>query len=56
MPDQEFELDVFRDLLEEARIIGQLAEDEEAFREAYEAFRAGNARRFQGVLKRLGLR
>ena len=56
MPDQEFELDVLRDLLEEARSIGQLADDENAFREAYEAFRARDARKFQGVLKRLGLR
>jgi hypothetical protein len=56
MPDQEFELDVLRDLLEEARSIGQLAEDEGAFREAYEAFRASDVRKFQGVLKRLGLR
>jgi hypothetical protein len=53
MPDQEFELDVFRDLLEEAKIIGQLAEDEGAFREAYEAFRAGDVRKFQDVLKRV---
>ena len=36
--------------------MGQLAEDEGAFREAYEAFRASDARKFQGVLKRLGLR
>jgi hypothetical protein len=56
MPDQEFELDVLRDLLEEARIIGQLAEDEGAFREAYEAFRAGDVRKFQDVLKRKRLR
>src|SRR6266404_5297229 len=56
MPDQEFELDVLRDLLEEARIIGQLAEDERAFSEAYEAFRAGDVRKFQDVLKRRGLR
>jgi hypothetical protein len=32
--DRAFELDVFRDLLEGARSIGQLAEDENAFREA----------------------
>src|SRR5439155_4735605 len=49
-------LDVFRDLLEEARTIGQLAEDERAFREAYEAFRAGDVSKFQDVLKRRGLR
>ena len=51
MPDQEFELDVLRDLLEEARSVGQLAEDENAFRQAYEAFRAGDVRKFQDVLK-----
>jgi hypothetical protein len=56
VPDRDFELDVFRDLLEEARSIGQLAEDENAFREAYEGFRAGDVSRFQAVLKRLGLR
>ena len=56
MPDQEFELDVLRDLLEEARIIGQLAEDEGAFREAYEAFRAGDVRKFQDALKPKRLR
>src|SRR5437867_8121067 len=56
MPDRDFELDVFRDLLEEARSVGQLADDENAFREAYEAFRAVNARRFQAALKRFGLR
>jgi len=56
MPDRAFELDVFRDLLEEARTIGQLAEDERAFREAYEAVRAGDVSKFQDVLKRRGLR
>ena len=32
--DRAFEFDVFRDLLEGARSIGQFAEDENAFREA----------------------
>lgn len=34
MPDRAFELDVFRDLLEEASSIGRFAEDENAFRQA----------------------
>src|SRR5947209_1414826 len=44
-----------RGLLEGANVIGQLVKDEKAFREAYDAFRAGNAAAFQAVLKRVGL-
>ena len=55
MADQDFELDVFRDLLEEAGAIGQLAKGETSFAAAYEAFRAEDRKAFQTVLKRLKL-
>ena len=55
MADQSLELDVFRDLLEEAGVVGQLAKDEKAFTAAYEAFRAGNSQQFHAILERLGL-
>ena len=55
MADQGFELDVFRDLLEEARVIGELAKDEKSFTAAYKAFRSGDAKAFQAVLERLRL-
>jgi len=40
MADRDFESDVFRELSEQEKTIGQFAEDENAFREACEAFRA----------------
>jgi hypothetical protein len=55
MADQDFELDVLRDLLEEADAIGQLAKGEKSFVAAYEAFRAEDRKAFQTVLKRLKL-
>jgi len=55
MADQSFELDVFRDLLEEAGVVGQLAKGEKSFVAAYEAFRAEDRKAFQAVLKRLKL-
>ena len=54
MANQDFELDVFRDLLEEARIIGNLAQNDQLFTTAYEAFRARDAKAFQAALKRGG--
>ena len=56
MPDRSLELDVFRDLMEEAGTIGQLAKDKEAFTAAYEAFRAGDSEKFHAILERLRLR
>jgi hypothetical protein len=53
--DQRFELDVFRDLLEEAGVVGQLANDEKSFLAAFEAFRSEDRNAFQAVLKRLSL-
>jgi len=55
MADQSFELDVFRDLLEEAQLVGQLGKTQKTFISAYEAFRVGDRKGFQAVLKRLGL-
>jgi hypothetical protein len=55
MADQSFELDVLRDLLDEAGAVGQLAKGEKSFTNAYEAFRAGDRKAFQTVLKRLRL-
>lgn len=53
MADQGFELDVLRDLLEEAETTGRLARNEKAFLAAYEAFRSEDRRAFGAVLKRL---
>ena len=55
MANQGFDYDAFRDLLEGVSVIGRLAKDEKAFREAYEAFRSSKAKEFQAILKRLGL-
>src|SRR5713101_3783717 len=55
MADKSFELDVWRDLMEEAGVIGQLAKDEKTFTVAYEAFRSGDTKEFHDVLERLGL-
>jgi hypothetical protein len=55
MADQDFERDVFRDLLEEATVIDQLTKDERAFTAAYEAFRAGKAQELHAILDRLHL-
>ncbi len=55
MADQKFDLDVFRDLLEGAGTIGQVAADEQVFTSIYNAFRAGDAKAFQAYLTRLQL-
>ncbi len=55
MADQNEEIEVLRDLLEEADVAGQLGKDEKSFAAAYEAFRSGDAKAFQAVLARLGL-
>jgi len=55
MPDQSFELDVLRDLLEEAGVVGKLAKTEKSFITAFEAFRSEDRKAFQAVLKRLQL-
>jgi hypothetical protein len=55
MANQSFEIDVFRDLLEEAGVISQLIKDEKAFGAAYEAFRTGNSEEFHSILQRLRL-
>ena len=52
MPGQNFERDVFRDLLEEAVAVGQLGRTEKSFSTAYEALRSGDRKAFQTVLKR----
>lgn len=55
MADQSFELDVFRDLTEEANVVGQLSKDQRSFAAAYAAFRSGDPKAFQAVLGQLGL-
>jgi hypothetical protein len=55
MTDQNLELEVLRDLTEDANLIGQLTKDEKAFTAAYEAFRAGDAKKFHAVLEKLQL-
>ncbi len=55
MAEQGFELDVLRDLLEEAAAVGQLSKTEKPFVTAYEAFRSEDRKAFQAILKRLKL-
>ena len=55
MPDQSFELDIFRDLLEGATTIAQISKDEKAFTTLYNAFRIADARAFQASLNQFGL-
>src|SRR6266540_275853 len=55
MPDESFELDVFRDLLEEAGAIGRFARAEKSFLAAYEAFRSEDQKGFQATLRRMQL-
>lgn len=55
MATHSFELDAFRDALEEAAAAGELARDEKSFLAAYEAFRAQDPRAWQAVLQKLGL-
>jgi hypothetical protein len=55
MASQKIDYGAYRSLREGASAIGQLARDEKAFREAYEAFRSGEGKKFQAVLQRVGL-
>lgn len=55
MATHSFELDVFRDALEEAGAAGEFAKDEKSFLAAYDAFRAQDPKAWQGVLHKLGL-
>jgi len=55
MTDRGFELDAFRDLLEESGVVGELAKDQKSFLAAYAAFRSADRNEFQDVLKRLNL-
>lgn len=55
MAQQQFDYDVFRDVREGADLVGDLAKNEQAFRQAYEAFRNGDARGFRDVLQRQGI-
>jgi hypothetical protein len=55
MSTQEFDDNVFSHFLESASVVGRLAKDKKAFGEAYNAFLAGDAKKFQEVLKRLEL-
>lgn len=50
MADQSFETDVYRDLLDEAGAVGQLAANEKLFLAAFAAFRAQNHEAFQAAL------
>jgi hypothetical protein len=52
MADPEFEQGLVADLIADARAVGQLAGNEEAFLAAYKAFRAENRPAFQAALKR----
>src|SRR6516165_9336979 len=53
MGDESFELDVFRDLIEEASAVGRLAGADKSFMGAYEAFRSLDPKGFQTALNRL---
>lgn len=55
MPDQSYELDVLRDLREEAGVVGELAGNEKSFLAAYDAFRSADRKAFQAVLDQLKL-
>jgi len=55
VPDRDFELDVLHELLQEGEAIGRLAKNEKSFTAAFKAFRAGDQKGFQTVLKRLKL-
>ncbi len=55
MADQNFELDVLRDLLEGASIAAQISKDEQQFTALYNAFRIADAKTFQAALTKFGL-
>jgi hypothetical protein len=55
MPTQNVDQEVLADLLEGSNDLAVLAKDEKVFRQAYEAFRSGNGKQFQDILKRLKL-
>ncbi len=50
-----FDYEAFRDLLEGANLVGQLAGNEEAFRGAYDAFRKADPAGYQAFLNRVGI-
>jgi hypothetical protein len=53
MADEGLDVDVFGDLLAEGTAIGRLARNEKSFRSAYDAFRSGDRKAFNTVLRRL---
>jgi hypothetical protein len=55
MADERFGRDVVSDLLDQAAAIRRLAGNEDAFRAAFEAFGAGDAKGFQAALKKVRL-
>ena len=55
MAERNLELDVFRDLLEQSELVGQLAKEEKAFTAVYEAFRAQDPKAYFDALERLKL-
>src|ERR1700722_12117461 len=55
MTDQNFELDVLRDLLEGASIAAQISKDEQQFTALYNAFRIADAKTFQAALTKFGI-
>ena len=55
MSRDDLDVDVLRELLAEGNAVGRLAEDEKAFRAAYEAFRREDPKAFREVLERFDL-
>ena len=55
MPDEGFDQDVVRELLEEADAIGRVAKTQKSFQPVFDAFAKEDAKRFQEALKRLRL-
>jgi hypothetical protein len=55
MPDEGFDHDVVRELLDETEAIGQAAKVQRSFQSVYDAFEKEDAKAFQTALKRLRL-
>src|SRR5436309_6464365 len=55
MPDEGFDQDAVRELLEEADAIGRAAKTQRSFQSLFDAFEKEDAKRFQEALKRLRL-
>lgn len=55
MPDPTLDTDVLADLLQEVKAVAPLAKNEKSFASAFEAYRTGDAKTFQAVLRRLRL-